>query len=189
MHGILNWSAILLLTASIALGIWLLNDELRTQHLRRAALEDITFPETAPNDASADRLDALATRALETTPMQFDLAKHASDLSISKDPRRTSNWNRLAFIDIATDGTLSEAGLKALEESFYRSPYGEDYDMKWRLEFTNAYWTQIPDDMKIQSLSQITALSQLRNGKRWLTEFKEKAHPEIAQRIDRTLGL
>ncbi|MAP95536.1 MAG: hypothetical protein CMK07_11345 [Ponticaulis sp.] len=176
------------LLAAACASVWYLIDEFQTQHLRRAGIAEIVFPETPPELASADRLDALATRALQTAPWQLDFAKSATQLSIAKNPRRISNWNRVVYIDVAENGQPTDAGINAIEESFFRSPFGEIEDMQWRLEFTNAYWASMPDDIKAQSLAQVTAIADDWRARRWLREFGKTSQPEITVRIERALA-
>lgn len=180
-------AALLLIIAGVS--VWFMTDEIKTRFLRRAAIENINFPASIPASASADRLDALATRALETSPLQIRLAEKATKNSIQKDPRRTSNWNRLAYIDVAQNGKLTAKGILALRESFYLSPYGEVEDMMWRLELANSFWDELPEDLQTQSLSQITALSMTDwDSRQWLIRFVRKSHPDIRTRIERAIG-
>ena len=158
-------------------------DDFRTQTLRRANIETLELPVHAPVLASADYLDVLATRALETTPPLIELAEEATRLSIDKDRRRTSNWNRIAYLDVLKNGRITHVGINALRESFYRSPYGDTQDMRWRLQFANAYWHQLPRDLKTQSLAQITVLQQHWQDQRWLGHFSRTAVAEISDRI------
>ncbi|RPG17778.1 hypothetical protein [Ponticaulis sp.] len=188
MRKVFTYTMSAVLLGLSGLSIWLLTDEVNTQHMRRADIADIEFSEMLPEHASADFLDALATRALESPDNLLDLSERATLLSIEKEPRRTSNWNRLAYIDVARHGELTDTGLNALRQSFYLSPYGEVEDMQWRLQFTNAYWSQLPDDLQTQSLDQITALAaSSRREHRWLGTFAESANAEISDRINQSL--
>lgn len=183
MRNVFTYTMSAALLGLSGLSIWLLTDEVKTQHMRRADIADVEFPETLPEYASADFLDALATRALESPDNLLDLSERATMLSIEKEPRRTSNWNRLAYLDAYQNGHLTDAGINALRQSVYLSPYGDFDDMRWRLEFTSAYWEQLPEDIQTQSLAQITALAVNGRERRWLSNFSATAHPDIASRI------
>jgi hypothetical protein len=164
---------------------------METQRLRRSPISELGLSDdmAVPDFASSDRLDALATRALDSEEPLYNLSLEATKKSIGLNPRRISNWNRIAYLDAVEHGTLTSDGFDAFRTSFDLAPYGEVSDMKWRLEFANAYWEKLPDDLKKQSLFQITALNSNYGEERiWLEQFAKRSAVPISKKVNSLQG-
>ncbi|MAI91865.1 hypothetical protein [Ponticaulis sp.] len=190
LYKISKYSGPGLLTLLFCVSVFFFIDKITTLSIRRAAPPtESEAVKPIPFLASADHLDALAAQYLDRTPPHLDLALDATHQSIAINPRIISNWNRLAYIDVARDGLISQDGIDALNQSFFLSPYGDPDVMQWRLEVINAYWYHLPQDIREAGLRQITALyNYSERTKGWLRRFRRDARPHITERINSVFG-
>ena len=126
----------------------------------------------------------LASALVKQSPPAFADARIATLRSLEGDPRKPTNWLRLAYIDASTQRPVSEDAQNALLKTYDLSPYGEVDEMQWRLQFGNEVWDELSDELKRLTLTQITALSfEGWNEQQWLKAFARTAHPDIKARI------
>ena len=177
-----------LLTIALVTTLLFMIDELATQSTRNQNVSEFERPNINEHSpfTSSERLEAIAFKLLQKENPPLQDIQILTEISIKKNPRRFTNYNRLIYIDIAEHGTLTVDGLEALEESLFRSPYGDIASMKWRLEFANAYWEELPDPLQHASLAQITALAESWGQHiNWLIQFGTTSRSEIFERIGR----
>jgi len=164
----------------------LLIDEMETQRLKSDPSIGVSAAQPILGFLSAERLDVLADAHLQTKPPQYELSKDASSRSVEKNDRRISNWTRLAFLETVSAGVLNDQAAEALRRSYALSPYGEVELMKWRLNFANAYWDQLPLDLRLMSLRQIEALYLFDLHQRaWLIRDFKPLVPLLASEIQK----
>lgn len=90
---------------------------------------------------------------------------------------------RLVYLSVLETGRLSDSAFEALRNSYKLSPYGDTDVMKWRLNLSSHYWSDLPDDLKQSALTQVTGLSSGALNLNWLRSF-ETSVPELKRRIE-----
>ena len=136
------------------------------------------------NRANVFELEAIAQRALETSPPIIHLSEEANAHLRRRLNTCLTCENRTVFIELYNHNRLTTAASEALSKSFQLSPYGELELMQWRLEICNQFWNQLNEDQRKAALMQITAIAQEREADQWLRDFENPVRP-IAERLDR----
>jgi len=133
---------------------------------------------------SVRTLNAVAKKALETTPEDIGTSEKANREILKKQNDCLDCQNRIVFFDLSKNDQLTAAGLEALHSSYELSPYGDVELMKWRLEISSNFWSDLDEDLQKSSLTQITALSQFQKGRYWLRSFETDV-ASIKSRVQR----
>ncbi len=177
--------------AALALAGWMAwqgQMRLEANTAYRLSLEQIS--ELAQQESlppSAYLRDAYGARAIEADIYDLDFAERATRAALEREPRLVTAWNRLAFIDLARHGQLTDAGRHALAQSLHLSPYGDREVMRWRLEMAVLAWGELDESLRGPILSQVLVLSLRRADRRWLQQLANRAPDDMRARIERLL--
>jgi hypothetical protein len=117
---------------------------------------------------SIEALDAIATKALSLTPPNVEIAQTATREIMKHTENCLDCEGRIVFMDLTKNQKLTQEGLVALSKTYELSPYGETEFMKWRLQVSSKFWNDLDEDLRKSALTQITALSQGREERKWL---------------------
>lgn len=184
---------LIIFVIALALAVFSFADMLKARQLgmsdmtefeRRAQTLDV-------NSLSRNQLDIVARRALETSPPNMDLSRRANDRLLALNKACLNCQIRKVIIEDMETGTLSENALTALRESFKLSPYGTIDLMQTRIRITSRHWDILPQELQTQSLKQIAAIANMRDGSVWLEQFStevDSIQTEISQVLGRDLA-
>lgn len=76
-------------------------------------------------------------------------------------PDRHTAWQRLAHADAAAQGTPGTEALRAYIMSSQIAPYPPPADMRWRVEFAQAYWPAMPNIVQSIVIDHISVLGRM----------------------------
>lgn len=137
--------------ASAVAGVAILSVGLATWMLIGVAFPDRV---TAGLAGGAEARAGAVLSSQPLTPEDLAVADDRSRAALAFSPMNGWSWLRLAYIDRATHGTLTGAGLKHLQASYDVAPYGPQVS-SWRITFALDNWASLPAPLKREVLSEI----------------------------------
>ena len=119
---------------------------------------------------------ALARRALDAAPPDFDAARSATRRALGQSPYDPSAWLRLSYIDAAEDGRLDEAGVTALRRSYELLPF-DQYVATWRVRFALENWEALPPELRSRVKAEALAFTATQRYREMRTTLQGVENP------------
>jgi len=110
-----------------------------------------------PDDGSFEWYGAIADRAMALAEPDTALAVEAYERALQMEARDGQMWGRFAYA-LYLDGAGREALTRALAHSYTHMPIGDWEYRKWRLQFVDLLWEELPPS--IHSAAQIEAAAE-----------------------------
>lgn len=115
--------------------------------------------ETFPEGRSA--IFYAAAYGLAAEDGNWEVARAAAKEETRLVPNRHTAWQRLAHADTAAQGTPGTEALRAYLSSSRIAPYPPPADMRWRVEFAQAYWPAMPNIVQTIVIDHISVLGRM----------------------------
>ncbi len=128
---------------------------------KRAELLSTAARALTPYGPTGELYDLAAQLELLETPLEANAAKALTWRALGQSPNRAESWARLAYIELLSEGKLTDEAVTYLDHSFVVEPAGYKQFMVWRLNFAFTHWQALPAGL------QKTVLRSLRMAAEW----------------------
>lgn len=132
-----------------------------------------------PDTASYLWYEAVTDRALTLEEPDLSLSIAAFERALRQEPRDGEEWGRFAYA-LYLDGTDLDGAVRALAQSYEHMPIGSWEYRKWRLQFVEILWPDLPEGLRNRA-----AYEALAEEEDWVADRA----PSVRERLQSAAGL
>jgi hypothetical protein len=144
--------------------------------------------ELTPPGPDGELYDLAAQFALLQNPDDLGKAESLTKKALMRSPARAESWARLAYIELISEGRLTDRAITYMDRSFTIEPAGYKQFMRWRLEFMFANWAVLPDPLQQQTLRSLRMFHQWKRGNEALKIVKKTNNNGLIERAKAALA-